>query len=541
MQLDGDDAALPLDSDCDPPGLSVHEQRSTLLPTLPCELWELILQWTPAISEHVRLAAVCHSWRDALTHRMALSALATQDYDKHPDCTSLLAVLANCTKLVTLAIPKHLLSNDFVDALGALECAHTLRSLGVLPTHRKEVSTLLPPQTPGRSSLGRVLAALPLLDTLSAGNFDFVVDDGDILTRLLSRGMHVLSLWCPGPVLPPRALWAGELSALHRLCVGLPADRSLHHKMMGDLRELVPWLEALDLGIPEVDPYELLNESDLFALLDGASSALRELSIMGAWRDSDTNIHMLDRCAISEAFAPFVERSLAGLVKVTLGLHGDRGAACSAIECVLKLPQLRIADIWGAFNEQPCGPLRLCTSPRLECLRLELPCAVKIKMPALQSLYLRAPAGTLDCPALEELVCVAHSFWGEPLPIICSGSTTTRVRTLAVRFAVVKAMDRAPLTFTALESLTMRGISVCALVASAPRLKHLCVDSSILMEKVEALMAVAPALRTVELTCWRKDVLTPQQLRSAWLACSCGVAACSTAPISHPPLLCSKP
>lgn len=315
-------------------------------------------------------------------------------------------ILSRCTSLVSLSLAQSLLSSDFFTTLGRFHCAKTLRSL-----------TLDEDSDIPNFSVDQILAALPSLETLDAGRFVHLAD----MPSMLRHGVHALSLSCPGPVLPTRAVWTSGLPALRRLCLdGLPAVGSLRRRLLDDI--------GTCLGI-------------------------------------------------SEAFGAFVEQNLPGLEKLGLKIASFRGNTYSMVMRLVGLPELRNVSLSCTYREPPQRePLRLCASPKLVYLHLWIPCPVEIAMPALRSLELisshHGAGSTLDCPSLQEL------FLDCQVDAISTAATAARLRVLHVcgkgslRVAVGSSA-----TFPALESLTYPVIPPPELLAGAPRLVHLSIST----------------------------------------------------------------
>jgi len=282
---------------------------------LPAELLEQILLASPAMGMHVNLGAVCHEWRLTLTRRTSLCAMLPSSFPSRPlpDCVlvpALCAVLAQCPALASLEVPAELASEPFFGALERLDCAKSLRVLRVRGYVRRHSGRVV-----------RVLSALPTLVELDVGDpstFEATASDG--LVGLSS--LRVMSLCCPSDFPPARSFWA-SLSGLRGLRVGLPLSTPLTapcRQLLADLREAVPRLEAL--GIYERSWRDALDGRDLIALLDGAASALRELSIHAC-------------CSIQAEFAAFVEQNLVGLEKINLNLRCQHDDGVSAMRTIL--------------------------------------------------------------------------------------------------------------------------------------------------------------------------------------------------------------
>jgi len=258
---------------------------------------------------------------------------------------ALCAVLAQCPALTSLGVSMELVSEPFLAALERLDCAKSLRVLCVYGYVRQP-----------RVRLARVLAALPALVELDGASSTFEAALSDEFAGL--PGLRLLSLCCPSDFPPARSFWA-SLSGLRRLRVGLPVPLTAPcRQLLANLREAIPKLEALDINKRSLGILDDFDGLDLVALLDGAASALRELSVRG-------------RCCIQAEFVAFVERSLAGLEKIHLGLKCRHDDGVSAMRAILKLPRLRWALLYCNGDRQ--RRVRLCASPRVERLRLAVP------------------------------------------------------------------------------------------------------------------------------------------------------------------------
>jgi len=407
---------------------------------LPSELWERIVLWSPEISMHVLLSAVCRGWRNCLARRTALSVLPSQTRDSEDSRgPALIDVLSRCAALDSLVMSWDPLSYDFFEKLAYLECAKTLRALTIV---QLDSTKLLP-----YFAIAQVLAALPALETLDASVYCFIVD----APTDLRHGVRALPLLCRGPALPPRAVWASGLSALRRLTVGLPDDAALCSTLLTDLRAAVPRLETLNIS-------GNIDEAGLVALLDEAAHSLRELVVSNP-------------LSVSKAFAPWVERNLAGLEAVDLFV--DPGNfALSAIACILGLPRLREAVVECIPDQiEASAVMRLSWPSGLERLSLSyVPYPVSIALPSLRSLtYVMKSMGdvvsTVDCPALEELTT------NQALAIRCSDRPTQHIR-------VAPTIN-------------------LELSVAVPRLLHL--DASVFTLGIGDLLAQFPTLRDLDL------------------------------------------
>jgi len=118
-----------------------------------------ILVDLPDISQHVRLSAVCHRLRDCLAHRCALKPPAEQSWASNGfqfRNHALLFVLSRCISLESLTISAGILTEVFLNAIGRLPCAGTLRSIMVSYAYRDIVLPLI--------RVDQILALMPAFE-----------------------------------------------------------------------------------------------------------------------------------------------------------------------------------------------------------------------------------------------------------------------------------------------------------------------------------------------------------------------------------------
>lgn len=180
-------------------------------------------------------------------------------------------------------------------------------------------------------------------------------------------------------------------------------------------------------------------------MLDAGAPALRELTIKSS--------HGI---AISTAFVSLVEQNLSGLEKVALTLWGSSDAVRPAISCVLGLPRMRAVNLQWTCSEpgSQVAPFLLRSSPCLERLGLEVPCAVIIAMPALRFLELSSSCSccTINCPTLEELVLARSTC------ITCDRTTAAQLRVLNLsRYSGIRLPNDGLLAFPALARIAFSG------------------------------------------------------------------------------------